>query len=228
VTIGTGAAVAGVELIGPADAQFEASVESLWGKRAGHVLHPALPFSVLAVNKADRTAGLLGVRFDMENRDGKTYSVVHYADTLRNPEKADLAPGAMRFVCAEPRYTNLVLRRELTVDPRGAMNLENLRKARRMSASIDCVAFTNGQFAGPDTLGAFDRLERERVAGESLVAAVLASDSEARIGTLLEAAMAQPDERTIARQIYTELVAGGAAAAQSVAKLQKRRIRLWR
>ena len=164
----------------------------------------------------------------MENREGKAYSVVHYADSLRNPEDADLTLGAVRFVCAEPLYTKLVLRRESAVDPRGPMNLENLCKARRVAASIDCVAFVDGQFAGPDSLGAFDRFARERAAEIELVAAVRANESEAKIGTTLETAMAKPEARILAREIYSALVGGGVAAALSVARQHRVRMALWR
>ena len=68
----------------------------------------------------------------MVGAQAKSYSVVHYADTLRHPEKRTLTPGAMRFVCAEPLYTDLVLRRAAEVDRRGPMNLENLRTVLRI------------------------------------------------------------------------------------------------
>src|SRR5580658_8338914 len=104
--------VAGVELIGPDAQGFRQAVELLLGRAPDDVLKPALPYSVIARNNHSRPLALLGVRFDMVGRKAKPYSVIHYADTLRYPEKANLAPGAARFVCAEPRYTEMVLRRE--------------------------------------------------------------------------------------------------------------------
>src|ERR1019366_2104729 len=142
---------------------------------------------VIARNSHSRAVALLGVRFDMVGRQAKTYSVIHYADTLRYPEKADLTPGGMRFVCAEPRYTDLVLRSERAIDQRGPMNLNNLRTVLRISASLDCAAFDDGQFAGPDSLGVFDRLEGEREAEIALLEEVLQPDCA--IETLLKQAM---------------------------------------
>jgi hypothetical protein len=90
--------VAGVDLIGPNAPQFRGAVELLLGRAPDKVLKPALPWSVIAINNRSRPMALLGVRFDMVGHKAKPYSVIHYADTLRYPEKANLAPGAMRFV----------------------------------------------------------------------------------------------------------------------------------
>src|SRR5271157_4554477 len=91
--------IAGVELTGPGADSFAGAVEALYGRAPDAVLRPALPFSVVAINRTERAIALLGVRFDMLNPKAKAYSVVHYADTLRYPEKAALQPGAMRLVC---------------------------------------------------------------------------------------------------------------------------------
>src|ERR1035441_8815588 len=142
--------VADLDLIGPGGAEFaefKAAIESLLGREPDDLLKPALPYSVIARNHHARAVALLGIRFDMVGPQAKPYSVIHYADTLRHPEKAGLAPGAMRFVCAEPLYTDLVLRRGREIDPRGPMNLANLRKAVQIRASLDCAAFDDGRFA---------------------------------------------------------------------------------
>ncbi len=165
--------VQGIDLIGPDTADFGTAIESLLGRKPDEVLKPALRYSVIARNNDSRAVALLGVRFDMAGRNAKAYSVVHYADTLRYPERADFTPGGIRFVCAEPLYTDLVLRRGTEVDRRGRMNLENLRQMLRMRASIDCAAFTDGQFSGPDSLGAFDRLACEREAERTLAEEIL-------------------------------------------------------
>ncbi len=103
--------VPNVELIRTGRRRVRRSLESILGRAPDDVLKPALPYSVIVRNGDARAIALLGVRFDMVGAQAKPYSVVHYADTLRHPEKADLKPGAMRFVCAEPLYTDLVLRR---------------------------------------------------------------------------------------------------------------------
>jgi hypothetical protein len=225
----TGATVAQVELIPPSAPEFAAHIQALWGRPAGAALAPALPFSVIARNNAAQAVALLGIRFDMENPQGKPYSVVHYADTLRNPQKADFAPGALRFICAEPAYTNMVLRREDEVNRRSSMNLENLARARSIRASIDCVAFLDGRFEGPDTLGAFGRLAAERLAESELVAHFLTSElEEPSLAKLLEEAMRQPPSRSLARQLYTDLVAEGVAVASATARRHRLRIGLWR
>src|SRR5258708_36751993 len=90
--------VAGVELIGPDSPGFTSALESLLGRAPDDALRPALPYSAIARNHDSRAIALLGVRFDMIGKRAKPYSVVHYADTLRYPEKAGLTPGGMRFV----------------------------------------------------------------------------------------------------------------------------------
>jgi hypothetical protein len=232
--------VAGVDLIGPNAPQFMEAVELLLGREPDKVLKPALPWSVIAINNHSRPMALLGVRFDMVGHKAKPYSVIHYADTLRCPEKANLTPGAMRFVCAEPRYTDMVLRREHEVDQRGAMNLKNLRTVRRIRASLDCAAFDDGQFAGPDSLGAFERFRNEREAETAILKEVLEglAKPDCAIEVLLERVLEIPADlsgdrallarRALARQLYQELAEGGLEALAARARNHRLKIGLWR
>jgi hypothetical protein len=218
--------VADVELIGPDAPKFSESITLLAGGDPADALQPALPYSVIVKNNGARPLALLGVRFDMVSRQKKPYSVVHYADTLRHPEKTTLIPGAMRFVCAEPSYTYMVLRRESHVDRRSSMNLENLASAVRVAVSLDCVAFDDGQFAGPDSNGAFDRLQREREAECALIEEVrkAASGVEALLAQAIEAPD-KPARRALAKEFHTALAAGELAARVGNHRL---RIALWR
>jgi hypothetical protein len=224
-----------VELIGPGAAEFGEALESILGWPPDAVLKPALPYSVIARNNDARAIALLGIRFDMVGRQAKPYSVIHYADMLRHPEKANLKPGAMRFVCAEPLYTDLVLRREREVHLRGRMNLDNLRTVLRIRASLDCVGFSDGQFAGPDSLGAFDRFESERAAEMALIAEV--DKPECSIETVLHAMeipVAQARDRALlarrvlARRLHEGFEAGGLNEMTARARNHRVRIKLWR
>ncbi len=224
-------AVEGLELIGPGAGEFDAALESLLGRPPDDVLKPALPYSVIARNRDARAVALLGVRFDMLGRQARAYSVVHYADSLRYPEKADLTPGAMRFVCAEPLYTDLVLRRAREVDPRGRMNLDNLRTVLRIGASLDCAAFADGEFAGPDSLSAFDRFEREREAEVALLEEILLPDCA--VEAVLRQAMEAHDRalmarRTLARRLHEGFEAGGQDEVAVRARHHRLRIALWK
>jgi hypothetical protein len=220
-----------VELIGPDAVEFGRAIEVLMGGAPDEVLKPALPFSVIVRNNGTRPLVLLGVRFDMVSRQKKPFSVVHYADTLRYPERASLGPGALRFVCAERRYTDMVLRRAGGVDARGAMNLENLAGAARVAVSLDCVAFSDGQFAGPDSHGAFHRFGRARDAESGLVEEVRQAGSAA--GELLAKAIGISGEhdpavmarRTLAKEFHAALAGG-----ELVARVANHRLRipLWR
>jgi hypothetical protein len=114
------------------------------------------------------------------------------------------------------------------------MNLENLRRMLRMRASIDCVAFADGQFAGPDSLGAFDRLAREREAESVLVEEILRS--ERSVEDMLREAMeagASRDyavlaRRTLARRLHAGFEAGGKNEAIERARNHRLRLKLWR
>jgi hypothetical protein len=232
--------VADVELIVPGTREFKEAIELLLGREPDDVLKPALPYSVIVRNSHSLAVALLGVRFDMVGRKAKPYSVIHYADTLRYPEKANLAPGTMRFVCAEPLYTDLVLRRASQIDRRGPMNLSNLRQVLRIRASLDCAAFDDGQFAGPDSLGAFDRFDSEREAEIVLLEQVLeeALKPDCRIEGLLEQAMEVPRaetrdwaltaRRTLAKRLHEGLTEGGLAEVATRVRNHRLRIRLWR
>src|SRR4051812_7980596 len=89
---------------------FEEGLISVLGRAPREILLPALPYSVIVENQTDQIVAYLGIRFDMISPKSQKISVVHYADALRNPAKAELRPGARRFICAEPEYTSLVIR----------------------------------------------------------------------------------------------------------------------
>jgi hypothetical protein len=178
---------------------------------------------------------LLGIRFDLIGLRG-TSSVVHYADTLRHPEKTDFRSGTLRFVCAEPSYTDMVLRGAADVDRRGRMNLENLFTVLQARASLDCVGFDDGQFAGKDSLRAFERFACEREAEIAFL------DQIARpgcaIATVLAQAMEIPADKTrdraaiarraLARRLHDGFVKGGVSEVCEQARSHQVRIRLWR
>ncbi len=228
--------VSSVELIRPQDPAFNEALETILGRPADDILKPALPYSVIVRNRDSRAIVLLGVRFDMLGPNGKKCSVVHYADMLRHPEKADLRSGALRFVSAEPLYTNLVLRRESTIDPRGPMNLKNLRTMLRVFPSIDCIAFEDGQFIGPDSLAAFERFECEREAEIAFLAELNRHGSDAQ--AILARAMEIPAEqsrdrsllaqRTLARRLHQGFAIGGRSEVAALAANHRLRIPLWR
>jgi len=219
--------VAGIELAGPDAATFIPAVEALYGRVVDDVLRPALPYSVIARNEGSRTIALLGIRFDMTGPNGKKYSVIHYADALRHPEKAELVPGAVRFVCAEPLYTDLVLRQAREIDHRSRMNLDNLRKALRIRASVDCAAFDNGQFEGPDSNGAFDRLERERRTESEFVQEVLRKEAS-NMEAFLQEAVEISECKGLARRWLSALQQAGPEEARARTANHRLRIKLHR
>jgi hypothetical protein len=196
----------------------------------------ALEFTVAVRNHTERNIALLGVRFDMIGSSGRKYSVVHYADTLRYPEQAAIRPGAARIVCAEPLYTELLLGRPPATpeaEKRAQMNLENLRRASRHRASIDCIAFSDGEFHGPDSNRALARYMNERSAEEELVriagAGVL---SDAHLELLLERERtdekAPRTRRNLAGRMKAVLESDGASQAVEFARNHRTRIALWR
>ena len=225
--------VDGILIHGPDTPEFEHGLVTLLGRAPRELLRPAIPFSVIVENRTDRTVAYLGVRFDMVSARAQQFSVVHYADTLRNPAKAELRPGVSRFICAEPAYTALVIRGDVAAHTRGRMNLDNLRKMLQVKASVDCVAFADGSFFGPDSQGAFDRLATERQIEEALIAElnVLGNAPDPEIEALLFHAVQDPDNRarrSAARKLLEGYEAGGRDEALNRARNFRFRVALQR
>jgi hypothetical protein len=210
----TPSGIEGVEMCGPETPEFKVALVDIVSPEIRDLLLPSLPFSVIVGNRSELAITLLGVRFDMTGPKAKQYSVVHYADTLRNPEKTDLGPGAKRFVCAEAAYTALAIRSDAAPATRSRMNLENLRRMLQIRASLDCVAFSDGSFHGPDSQGGLERFAQERSSESGLLAQVLKleSPSLAPIEELLFNAVQDPVDRArraIARKLIEALESGG-------------------
>jgi len=222
--------IEGVRLIAPATDEFERELKPLLGRAPRGLIAPALPYSVIVANDLDRAIALLGIRFDMTGPYAKPYSVIHYADTLRNPEKSELQPGVRRFVCAEPSFTALLLRRDDDLSSRGRHNLDNLRKMLDISASIDCVAFDDGRFEGPDTQGAFERLAKQRQMEASFLIEVV-SMSALDADRCLRAAMEDTGDRArraLGRKLLEGLELGGPEGMMRQASQHRLKIPVWR
>jgi hypothetical protein len=225
--------VDGVLIHGPDSPSFEVGLLSVLGRAPRELLKPALPYSVIIENQTAQTVAFLGVRFDMVSPRARQYSVVHYADALRNPAKAELKPGVKRFICAEPEYTALVIRGDVAANTRGRMNLDNLRKMLQIKASVDCVAFEDGRFVGPDSQNAFDRISAEREMEEALVAEVakLCAGPGSELESLLFQAVQDPDNRArrgAARKLLEAYEAGGTEVARERAQNFRFRTAVWR
>lgn len=223
----TPSSIAGIRLLAPNTPEFEEALAPLLGDLPRERIAAAIPFSVIVINGTRDTIALLGVRFDMTGPRAKPYSVIHYADTLRHPERADFLPGSCRFVCAEPAYTSLVLRKLGDPGARGRINLDNLRKMLGLRASLDCVAFADGRFEGPDTLGAFARLARQREREAELVAQTSGGATE----ELLNAAVNEAGDSArlaLARRLLESLQTGGGEAMLARAREHRLKIPVWR
>jgi hypothetical protein len=203
--------IAGVRLLAPGSDEFGDALRSLLGRAPEELIAPAVPYSVIAANDSGRTISLLGMRFDMLTTHAVPCSVVHYSDTLRNPEKSDFQPGVRRFICAEPSFTALLLRRDGDLSSRGRDNLDNLRRMLNVSAMVDCVAWSDGKFEGRDTLGAFDRLARQRLMEEAFVALVQSMDARAMERLLKQASDDTEDRarRKLGRKLLEGFQSGG-------------------
>jgi len=226
-------AVGGVAVYGPGTAEFEAGLAGILGTAPRELVKAALPYSVILENIGARTVSFFGVRFDMQPRKGRQVSVVHYADSLRNPEKGDFWPGTKRFVCAEPEYTALMIRGDVAPQTRGRMNLDNLRRMIETRASLDCVAFEDGYFEGPDSQQAFARLARERESELAFAAEVIRLIGAGSDGfeSFLYRAVEDPDDRArrmISRRMLEALKAGGPAEVAARARAWRCRIALRR
>jgi hypothetical protein len=225
--------IADVAVLGSDSPAFEEGLRAILGRAPRELLRPALSFSVIVENHASRAIALLGVRFDLLGARGKLYSVVHYSDTLRNPQKGDFRPATRRFVCAEPEYTALVLNGGSAPHTRGRMNLDNLRRMLSIVASVDCVAFDDGQFAGPDSQSAFTRFAAEREVETALIGEALARQGQPSIELEDWLSTAVRDDkdrarRAVAKKLLEALDTGGVAGMVVRAQAHRCRIVLWR
>jgi hypothetical protein len=222
--------VPGVGIFGQDSPEFSAALESISRGAPKSLLEPALPFSVIVANDSRRGIALLGVRFDLVEPRGKKYSVVHYADTLRDPEHAEFQPGTKRFVCAEPAYTGTALRGEAAaVGTTGRLNLENLRGMLQIRASLDCLAFDDGEFTGPDSLNAFERFAGERESETTFLTEAMATEEPPE--AFLDRTIQESRERivrTAARKLLECLESGSREVLLQCARGYRRRIPLHR
>jgi hypothetical protein len=232
----TPSAVPGIALLAREDPEFIAALAQAEFAVTLDRLEPALPFSVIVANRTLDPVALFGVRFDMLDAKAKPCCVVHYADTLRNPEKAGLPAGASRFVCAEATFTTLAVGgngadgRE-TAQARTRLNIGNLRKMLQIRVSLDCVAFADGRFAGPDSLGAFARLNTERAAEMQFMDDVL--QCAGRPASAMEAIMKSATSgdrihKNQARRLLEAFAGGGFEAMMAKARAYRPRIELHR
>lgn len=211
----------------PGSEPFNEALSAILGGAPGEWLKPALPWSVIAENCSGQAIALIGVRFDLTSRKGQKMSVIHLADTLRNPEKNEFPPEACRFFCAEAEYAAVAALRGAEVSRRAQMNLQNLRTMLRVRASVDCIAYCDGRFEGPDTGGAFERFTRQRVAEQSLISAVL--DGEVtREDLARELNGSDSARRALAGKLLDALSAGGADGMLECARMHRLRAALVR
>jgi hypothetical protein len=104
----------------------------------------------------------------------------------------------------------------------------------RMRASVDCAAFADGQFAGLDSLGAFDRLACEREAERALVEEIVRSERPVKdvLRDAMEAGASRDyavlARRILARRLYAGFEAGGKNEAIERARNHRLRLKLWR
>jgi hypothetical protein len=182
---------------------------------------------VIAENCSTQPIALVAVRFDLTAPRGKKMSVIHIADTLRNPEKAEFAPGACRFFCAEAEYAAAVVRGDSEVSRRALLNLQNLRSMLRVKASVDCFAFDDGQFDGPDTGGAFERFSKQRTAEQDLISALLSGEVQAE-DLARELNSADSARRPLAAKLANALSTTGKEAMLDCARRHRLRVPLIR
>jgi hypothetical protein len=216
-----------VELHLPGAARFEEALRAILGGEPGEWLRPALSYSVVAENCSPQPIALVAVRFDLTAPKGKRMSVIHVADTLRNPERAEFGPGACRFFCAEAEYAGAVMRRDSEVSRRALLNLQNLRAMLRVKAMVDCFAFDDGRFDGPDTGGAFERFSKQRAAEQALISGLLSSEVQAED---LASELNSPDaaRRALAVKLANALSNAGTDAMLDCARRHRCRVPLIR
>jgi hypothetical protein len=227
----TPSAVPGIAIISKEDPGFAEALARTVDAVSLDRLEAALPFSVIVENRSPHSVALFAVRFDMLDGKAKPCCVVHYADTLRNPEKAGLPAGASRFVCAEASFTALAVEGREPAPSRTRLNIGNLKRMLQIRATLDCVAFDDGSFSGPDSLAAFDRLNAERNTEMEFIASVLhLSDRPAVAMEAIMKAATNGDrvQKNQARRLLEAFASGGLDGMTAKARSHRPRIELRR
>ena len=231
--------VAGVELIGPRNGEFLEALTSLLGRDAGRSAEAGA--AVFGDCRGTTTRARWRCWASGSTWLGRKAKAITRWFIMRTRcgirKKRTCNPGAH---AVRLRRTALhgsgAAARDARSIARGPMNLDNLRTVRRIRASLDCAAFDDGQFAGPDSLGAFERLESEREAEIALLEEVLKSDCA--IEAILQQAMEIPDiqsrdrallaRRVLAKRLYQGFAEGGRDEVALRARNHRLRIRLRR
>ncbi len=80
-----------------------------------------------------------------------------------------------------------------------------------VSAMVDCVAWSDGKFEGPDSLGAFERLARQRLMEEAFVALAQSMDARTMERFLKQASEDTEDRarRKLGRKLLEGFQSGG-------------------
>jgi hypothetical protein len=93
--------------------------------------------------------------------------------------------------------------------------------------SLDCIAYSDGRFDGPDTGGAFERFTRQRAAEQGLISAVL--DGQIDRDELLKVLNGSDSaRRAVASKLLEALSAGGASGMLECARTHRLRAALVR
>jgi hypothetical protein len=107
------------------------------------------------------------------------------------------------------------------------MNVKNLRTMVSVRASIDCFAFADGRFCGPDTGGAFERFRVQRESEQALISGVLSAEIREE-HLLTELNSDNSVRRALAAKLIDQLMQGGAQAMLDCARRHRSRIELVR
>jgi hypothetical protein len=134
-------------------------------------------------------------------------------------------------VCAEASFTTLAVEGREPAPSRTRLNVSNLKRMLQIRASLDCVAFNDGSFSGPDSLAAFDRLNTERSIEMEFIAGVLRLADRPAVameGIMKAATGGHRVQRDQARRLLEAFAGGGLEEMIAKARSHRPRIELQR
>jgi hypothetical protein len=167
--------VPGVALIAPTEPNFETYAAVVLGTQVLEDLRPILSTSMILENGSQKRIVYYGARFQYIGSEGYPVTNLIYIDMRTRGVAKPLSPGERTLVSFEPSLTYLIVQGGAS-SAKGRTEyrawLENLAAVAargRITASLDCVIFEDGQFAGADHANHFNVLKvREAAHAEFL------------------------------------------------------------
>jgi hypothetical protein len=166
---------------------------------------------VLVKNSGAERLLMVNVLFLVEEPSGKVLRYSFNNENFSGPtSRKGIAPGESHFVSMFPQVNVAVQSRSLAVLSASLISdsLTTAKRYRSIGVSLDSIVTESGLFLGPDSIGAFSRIQQQQRAISEACAAIRAlKDDPEKIPTYLSALAAtviSPPRSPVDRDFFNE------------------------